>query len=861
MENGEYEKLAWQELESVHFIPNVIRSARHNMNIDTVVFQLKKNIKKGTLMQACFWASEMDLSGWAELLWDELFDMCYSDVGLVAPSSPCHTLDYYKMWKREIRKEKSKPSWQNIDACRILMSIVKYLCGVWKNRTVAHATMWSVMKAQTGVLTREEWGSSLGMGNTVDNQLEKIYQGHTPALCKRIDNLLLALVRNNEYGCVQHSDYLVISGNTPVVWKLIVICIEYTHERVSKNYYTWFIPYFKKYKQVCMRYFRQCEQDKYLKGGHLEIRGDMHSKDKGAFEFDDGTRTYPYMEHPYSHEYTKYASYMPYGTNFKPTNARRLNYIRKCVTQTVALMCRGYPNGVDERTPMDYICEDFFAKEIYSPSCQLPQERKQDNFRGVPCDWTTRDSDKYSTCTARHWWALADDISQVMEIPNRYSDRAFEALLQSETVYGRRSSEEFAIYRYLHSLAHYEGIVQPKPEFHSVAPYDADHILNCNGNDEYGEEMEESSESEHPHIVSSKEMADKRMKLRTKEIDKIYTHSKISDMIDSLRSNTNLSSEETKYHKVISSLAIPESCIRISDHIHEETAICKKTYNVIKDTTIFINALLLPILCYVVDICITMQGKIATNDRLAYKIRTSVRKNMPCRYSIVSYSSEDKENMMNVMQFIASWEMHQNIKEKKRKRSSSMIEIITRINESRKNGFICIKTKPLEITILTEVLISVIVGNGGKLFPIPLQDYMDKYPGLHCQEAYGILQSSDGTTQQCFWNHIRRFSCGRRCNCSIEEKKAWVDFLRELYTKHHMLLIDIILEWNKMTLNQSAWNIYEYETNVYAELEIPSKDEIVKRIKKTYSSIMANRAIAATIANERPSALDIIFCS
>lgn len=846
--------LPWQQLESITFIPEVLYSARRHIPIDTVVFRLKKGIKNGIPMYACFWAAEMDASGWSELLWDELIDMCFSDIGLVSPSSPCYLRKYYKMWKNEVDKG-GKPSYQNIDACRIVMSMVKYLCGTWKNRTIAHASMWSVMKAQNGMLTTEEWNSSLGMGNKVDRKLSVLYEGHTPAMKKRIDNLLLGLVRNNEFVCIRHSDYMVISGNVHIVWKLIVLCIEYTHGKVSKNFYSWFIPYLKDYKSICNRYIRQCEQDKYLKGGHLDIDAQLYPQDLGVFEFEDGSHSYPYMEHPYSEEYEKYSTYMPYGPQIKVTNARRLNYVRRCVIQTVTLLCRGMPNGVDIRTPMDYICEDIFAKEMYSDTMPAPQENIETNFNRVPSDWSTRESQVYTTCDARHWWVMADSVVPIMEIHDKYSDAAFDALLEQENYYGDRASEEFALYRYIHSLAHYEGIVQIKPNMDSRNVFDTSHILDEEECTEESSSEEDESSEVMETITSSKEIADLRMDIRKRDVEALNNVGNMSKLIEDMRGDSSTKEED---------MAEDLPTIMLQECITYDIELCKRTYSIIKSIS-----MIRAIMTHGIEYCTTeisniMVGKSDCGKRLIYK------SNLSPEYNFVVL--EDSGEMVNSSQFIKSWNGHDGKDNKE-----SLFNILAQAHDSSQNGFMTIKTESFEKTILMEVFLSILLGDASKTFPMPLVNYLNeengRLAGMHCQEAFGVVCLRSGGEHQCYWNHLKRFCVrvdgdidDRYCQCTIQDKNSWIELLRDLYTRHHSFMISEVIRWNTMitsgeqvALIRSAYIVDDPE--IRTGLKIPPMDTILKRIKKTYSSILSNSLVSSSIAYQTPTALDILFCS
>jgi len=812
-------------------------------------------------MQACFWAAEMDISGWSELLWDELIDICFSDIGLVSPSSPCHLRRYYKMWKSEV-EQGGNPSYKNIDACRIILSIVKYLCGTWKNRTIAHAAMWSVMKAQNGMLTIEEWNSSLGMGNHVEEQLALIHEGHTPAMQKRIDNLLLGLVRNNEYVCIRHSDYMVITGNTNIVWKLIILCIEYTHDRVSKNFYDWFFPYLKDYQRLCKRYMRYCEQDKYLKGGHLDIDSDLYPKDVGVFEFEDGSRSYPYMEHPYSQEYPMYSKYMPYGTKCKVTNARRLNYIRRCIIQTVTLLCRGTPNGVDERTPMDFICEDFFAKEMYSDGMSLPQENTESNFNKVPSDWTTRESEAYTTCDARHWWVMADTVVPTMELQDKYSDPAFDALLEQENYYGKRATEEFALYRYIHSLAHYEGIVQVKPNTDTKNVFDAKHILGDEyWKEDFSDEEHESSEVMET-ITSSKEIADMRMDTKKKDLEVLQRSEDITKLIEEMRSESGRSSS---IESDDDSVKMTEDSLGVvtEEVITQEVQFSKRIYSIIKSVSMIRALLTRGVESYISTVSNTMVGKSKSRKALIYHSKLSTK----CHFVML----EETRDMISSMQLIKSWNGHEG-----KRIEGSLIHILSEINDSSRNGFISVKTDSFEKTMLMEVFLSIILGSGSKSFPMPLMEYLNdtsgRITGIHCQEAFGVIRSHSEEGHQCYWNHLRRFTMdfdrdttNGRCRCSEQDKDSWVQLLRDLYIRHHSFMVNEIMRWNAMIAKDEGLqfhNIYVInEPDRPVDLSVPTLDIILKRIKKTYSSIISNGLIATSMSNKIPTALDILFCS
>jgi len=863
--------LPWEKLESVNFIPNIIYSSRHNVPIDVVVYRLRKSIKNGNLIHACFWAAEMDMSGWGELLWDELFDVCFSDIGLVAPSSSTHLRKYYKSWKRYVQQYPKKPSWDNIFACRIIITIVRYLCGTWKNRTVAHATIWSITKAQPGLLSTEEWNTSLGMGDYVKEKLKLIHQGHTPSMRKRIDNLLLALVRNNELTCIRHSDYMVISGNTKVVWQLIGLCIEYTHQNVTKEYYTWYIPYYKDFMRICKRYNRNCPQDKYLKGGHLEIDGSLYPRNRGVFKFEDGTYSYPYMDHPHSKEYQKYSHYIPYGQGFRPTNARRMNYNRRCVVQAVTLMCRGQPNGADERTPLDYTCEDFFAQEMYSPRYPLPQNSPEENLRGIPSDWTTRESMNYSTCDARHWWATADSVAQLMEIPNRYSDAAFDATLEQEIYFGRRASEEFSLYRYIHSLAHYEGIVQNKPEMWSKPSFDTSHLFLEDGKSEDEEEEESSMDDTEFILLPSEELANQRMEKRKKKTEMLQSDGGLTDLISEMRGRkrSHLAKSDCE---IIRDMTLPIGNMVIVDEIKAVTTLCRNIHRIFMGIQKVAFLLTQILSCYKTRISISVKEKLLDKREVVYKTQAYTNDDsseIQCCFALM----KDTGKPVPIIQYIASVGQ---VKLPDDILQDSFLSILGHLDSVKENGFHKTNSEDFEKSILTEVILSLILGNGGNYFPLPIEDFMERFPGMYCQESYCVVVEASNYLQ-CFWNYPRQLSSGfisaketKRCSCSREHKDIWIKFLKELYCRHHKYLVESFVLWNTIVREDNMGifsNIYKLpspmdkEDNMCKRFGVPSSHMIESRIKKCYSSIMGNRLFPMSSSNQSPSALDIIFCS
>ena len=823
---GEYvnaEDLPWVNLESTWFIPDVVISTRHHIPIDVVLFRLKKSIKKGTAIPACFWAAEMDISGWTELLWDELLDIAFSDVGLVSPLAPSHVFDFYNKWKNE------DPL--SVIAKRTLLTVVHYLCGVWKNRMVSHATIWSITNEQSGLLTVEEWRTSLGIRDSVKEELEIIQQGHTPSMIKTIDNMLLSLVRNNERACVKYGDYLVITGNTNVVWELILVCIKYTHECITEDFYTWFIPYMKKYKQICERYNRQCEEDKYLLGGHLQISENIYPKDKGFFKFEDGSYSYPYHEHPFSEKYEKYSRYMPYGKGFTPTNARRLNYVRRCIAQTVTLMCRGHPTGVDPRTPFDHCCEDFFTNDIYSEVYPTPYERPEDNVGNVPTDWTTRESSKFSTCDARHWWCMADDLGNPMNIQNTYSDPAFEKMLEQESCFGKRSSEEFILYRFIHSLQFYEGIVQPKPEMKVKKMFDTSHIEKSYESEEGDEanslsqlykELDSYMDDEKTVVLpSSDQIADIRKEMRNKDISVLKKGNDLEDLMFSFREKKSRMEEESVQEE-----EVPAREVDIED---------KKffTINVPLDKNIYcaINAisttkcLLQPEECYEYILTCVVRGR---------KIE---KKLMIC--DIIAISAQNGSSESSCIKTIG-------------KSLAKPSIFLNNCSES-------IRGESLEKTLLIELIFSLLFRETRGTFPASIETLLDNSPGFCCQEVFGVVGNS-----QCFWNFLDNFRMkDTMCNCSKNEKEIWITQVKKLYEKHHKFLIEVIVRWNKRLNYNNADNekIYKIDDTVSKTTGLVSEKTFCNRVKRMYTSIMGNRAYAAPARNKSPTALEIIFCS
>ena len=531
----------WQNTYYVSFYneEDIPVSSRHGLRLDVVVCSLNRFIKSAATYKASYMASEMDLSGWSELLWDELFNISFSDIGLASPFSPCNLFDMNETWTYH----RSKGDQKSLnEARRILITCVRYLCETYKNRTVAHASMYMIYEIhQRGCIAPTDWHTSLGMGSYVYKCIEKMCAGHTPIVKKRTENFLLTLVQMKEDDSIRHADMLVLSGNVSQVWGVISLAIKYIHKTEGQGVYEWFLPYYGKYKKICDRYNRDCEYDKWLKGGHLKIFPE---------EWKDFREREDVIE--YVQNFPKFTSYYPRGTSAKNVNMRRLNYKRKCVIQTVMLFCRGVPTGTDDRTPMQFSMDQTTVDHLYSGRTEKIEVDEN------VLDWSVRGCQKSSVIDARHWWVNSNEVTPIVHIPNNYTEDAFERIMKEEIVNGINSSEEYVMYKLLHSVNFECGITEREPQQiknplpdMSLFPEHMKDIYSVLDEDEILEDVDTVIVENASKIIKNDKLLDpeeiyaRQINNRKKDLNKIENENSLSDMIQSFRKGTISGTKDT----------------------------------------------------------------------------------------------------------------------------------------------------------------------------------------------------------------------------------------------------------------------------------------------------------------------------
>jgi replication-associated recombination protein RarA len=107
--------------------------------MDEVRSALQKSIRRGNERQALYWASEIDLSGYANYLWKTLRVICSEDVGLGEPHLPATIQALYAAWKDVVAAEKPKKAPQDSLGMIFIAHAVVLLARAAKSRMVDNA--------------------------------------------------------------------------------------------------------------------------------------------------------------------------------------------------------------------------------------------------------------------------------------------------------------------------------------------------------------------------------------------------------------------------------------------------------------------------------------------------------------------------------------------------------------------------------------------------------------------------------------------------------------------------------------------------------------------------------------------------
>lgn len=105
-----------------------------------VASALQKSIRRGEERDACYWASELDLAGYANYVWKRLRIVASEDVGLADPHAATVVRLLFENW-REATKDMRARQGEHGPHRLFLMHAVLYLSRAPKSRIVDHMTM------------------------------------------------------------------------------------------------------------------------------------------------------------------------------------------------------------------------------------------------------------------------------------------------------------------------------------------------------------------------------------------------------------------------------------------------------------------------------------------------------------------------------------------------------------------------------------------------------------------------------------------------------------------------------------------------------------------------------------------------
>jgi replication-associated recombination protein RarA len=109
-----------------------------------VTSALQKSIRRGHEKEALFWATELELAGFGEYLWNRLRIINSEDVGVGDPLATLQVRALYENWEQRVKKEKAaaKGGRELPPESRLyLLHAVQVLCRAQKSRMVDHAYM------------------------------------------------------------------------------------------------------------------------------------------------------------------------------------------------------------------------------------------------------------------------------------------------------------------------------------------------------------------------------------------------------------------------------------------------------------------------------------------------------------------------------------------------------------------------------------------------------------------------------------------------------------------------------------------------------------------------------------------------
>jgi replication-associated recombination protein RarA len=100
-----------------------------------VASALQKSIRRGLELDALFWATELDLSGYGEYCWKRLRIITSEDVGLAEPILPAVIQALYEAWSDQKKKKDERHGPERL----FLVHAVIILARAKKSRMVDHA--------------------------------------------------------------------------------------------------------------------------------------------------------------------------------------------------------------------------------------------------------------------------------------------------------------------------------------------------------------------------------------------------------------------------------------------------------------------------------------------------------------------------------------------------------------------------------------------------------------------------------------------------------------------------------------------------------------------------------------------------
>ena len=102
---------------------------------EEVASALQKEIRRGIVAGALFWATELDLSGFGEYVWKRLRIIASEDVGVADPMKAVEIRALYENWRDQRKKEDSR----HVPERLFLVDAVMRLARATKSREVDNA--------------------------------------------------------------------------------------------------------------------------------------------------------------------------------------------------------------------------------------------------------------------------------------------------------------------------------------------------------------------------------------------------------------------------------------------------------------------------------------------------------------------------------------------------------------------------------------------------------------------------------------------------------------------------------------------------------------------------------------------------